>query len=203
MSETIDIVFDGPPGPESGRFIEVEDGAGRGIRVGEWIDRGDGYWVLRMPRPMSVDHKRDARIADLERQLAAETCCKNGYVETVRVAHGALNRIGAMCNLPAGDWDHPDQVVEIVRVGLQEAVRGWLPAVIASGSKFGPRARLCPEGGASCYGTISTSGCGNPEHTAPQWFGLAPLPPCPIADCAERDPHEHATRISVGGEIDG
>ena len=30
----IDIVFDGPPSHESGRFVEVEDEAGRSIRVG-------------------------------------------------------------------------------------------------------------------------------------------------------------------------
>ena len=33
----IDIVFDGPPGPESGRFVEVEDEQGHNINAGEWI----------------------------------------------------------------------------------------------------------------------------------------------------------------------
>lgn len=50
MPEVIDIVFDGPPGPESGRFIEVEDPAtGASISIGKWIKRDDGYWVLRIP----------------------------------------------------------------------------------------------------------------------------------------------------------
>lgn len=31
---TIDVVFDGPPSHESGRFVEVEDAAGRSISVG-------------------------------------------------------------------------------------------------------------------------------------------------------------------------
>lgn len=44
----IDIVFDGPPGPVSGRFVEVEDEDGKGIRIGEWVDRGDGNWALRI-----------------------------------------------------------------------------------------------------------------------------------------------------------
>lgn len=48
----IDIVFDGPPAPESGRFIEVENEAGASIKVGEWIERPDGYWALRIPRPL-------------------------------------------------------------------------------------------------------------------------------------------------------
>jgi len=48
-AETIDIVFDGPPAAQSGRFVEVENMSGASIRVGEWIDRGDGYWALRIP----------------------------------------------------------------------------------------------------------------------------------------------------------
>lgn len=47
----IDIVFDGPPGPEAGRFIEVEDSSGKSISFGEWMQRPDGYWVLRIPGP--------------------------------------------------------------------------------------------------------------------------------------------------------
>jgi hypothetical protein len=45
----IDIVFDGPPGPTSGRFVEVEDPSGRSIKAGEWINRPDGMSVLRIP----------------------------------------------------------------------------------------------------------------------------------------------------------
>lgn len=43
-----DIVFDGPPGKEPGRFVEVEDPFGKNISKGEWILREDGYWVLRI-----------------------------------------------------------------------------------------------------------------------------------------------------------
>ena len=48
MTATFYIVFDGPPGPVPGRFIEVEDSreSGRSVRAGEWFDRGDGYWSL-------------------------------------------------------------------------------------------------------------------------------------------------------------
>ena len=50
MSDYIDFVFDGPPGPGSGRFIEVEDSNGTSISIGEWIQRPDGLWALRIPR---------------------------------------------------------------------------------------------------------------------------------------------------------
>jgi hypothetical protein len=45
----IDVLFDGPPGPEAGRFVEVEEAAtGRSISFGNWIPPSvDGYWRLR------------------------------------------------------------------------------------------------------------------------------------------------------------
>lgn len=46
----IDIVFDGPPGHKAGRFVEVEDSEHRSIRVGEWHQRDEDYWVLRIFR---------------------------------------------------------------------------------------------------------------------------------------------------------
>lgn len=46
LGQTIHIVFDGPPEHIAGRFVEVETPDGRGIHVGEWKKREDGYWVL-------------------------------------------------------------------------------------------------------------------------------------------------------------
>ena len=43
----IDVVFDGPPDHDAGRFVEVENADGKSINVGEWIDRGNGLWALR------------------------------------------------------------------------------------------------------------------------------------------------------------
>jgi hypothetical protein len=45
----VDIVFDGPPGPQAPRFVEVEDDEGRSIRYGVWVQRDDGTWVLQVP----------------------------------------------------------------------------------------------------------------------------------------------------------
>src|SRR5579872_475970 len=44
----VDIVFHGPPSPESGRFVEVENQHGRSVDVGEWVRRADGFWALRI-----------------------------------------------------------------------------------------------------------------------------------------------------------
>ena len=49
-TDYIDVIFDGPPSHESGRFVEVEDASGKSISYGEWVQRPDGYWALRMPR---------------------------------------------------------------------------------------------------------------------------------------------------------
>lgn len=57
-SEWIDIVFDGPPGPEAGRFVEVENAEGRSIRFGDWVERPDGYWVLRITRASLPSEKQ-------------------------------------------------------------------------------------------------------------------------------------------------
>jgi len=47
-SMRINIIFDGPPGPEAGRFVEVEDDNGKSISVGEWKERDDGLWALAL-----------------------------------------------------------------------------------------------------------------------------------------------------------
>ncbi|QLF84131.1 hypothetical protein KNV15_gp86 [Gordonia phage Jambalaya] len=46
----VDVMFDGPPGPESGRFIEVENQHRASIRFGEWVEFSDGRWALRIRR---------------------------------------------------------------------------------------------------------------------------------------------------------
>ena len=58
----IHIVFDGPPGPEAGRFVEVENDDGQSIRFGEWKERGDGWWEL-------VFSDQDAALAALRAEV--------------------------------------------------------------------------------------------------------------------------------------
>lgn len=43
----VNVVFDGPPGQDSPRLIEVEDENGRSLRLGEWVRAPDGRWHLR------------------------------------------------------------------------------------------------------------------------------------------------------------
>ncbi len=48
MNQAINIIFDGSPSHGSGRFIEVETDDGKSINAGEWIEREDGMWALRI-----------------------------------------------------------------------------------------------------------------------------------------------------------
>jgi hypothetical protein len=57
---TIDVVFDGPPGPDGPRFVEVETPDGKSARRGEWLQREDGYWVLRIEDPAALRADLDA-----------------------------------------------------------------------------------------------------------------------------------------------
>lgn len=55
----LEIVFDGPPSHESGRFVEVENEHGCGVKVGEWVDRGNDLWALRLPANTTYDDVGD------------------------------------------------------------------------------------------------------------------------------------------------
>jgi len=46
LTVPVHVIFDGPPSHESGRFVEVETPEGKSVRLGKWINRGDGYWAL-------------------------------------------------------------------------------------------------------------------------------------------------------------
>lgn len=48
--EAVDLVFDGPPGPEGARFIEADRLDGTSVNVGEWkeIPATGGWWRLRV-----------------------------------------------------------------------------------------------------------------------------------------------------------
>ncbi len=56
--KTINLVFDGPPDMSGTRLIEVEDQAGKSINIGQWIQRPDGLWALRIKlKPVRVERK--------------------------------------------------------------------------------------------------------------------------------------------------
>jgi len=65
----VDIVFDGPPGQESGRFVEVEDPNSKSVRFGKWIDLGEGHWALRIPNHEEEITALRAQVKNLQQEL--------------------------------------------------------------------------------------------------------------------------------------
>jgi hypothetical protein len=82
----VDIVFDGPPGPEAPRFVETETTDGKSVHAGEWLRRLDGRWVLRLRRP-------PAR-SDLIGRPTAEYINELQTVRDRLVHHGAVMPAG-------------------------------------------------------------------------------------------------------------
>jgi hypothetical protein len=48
VTSPINIIFDGPPGPDSAKFVEVENDDGVSISIGDWSEREDNLWALRI-----------------------------------------------------------------------------------------------------------------------------------------------------------
>lgn len=62
----INIIFDGPPDHKAGRFVEVETDDGRSINSGEWSQRPDGLWALRVT---SLPPEQNQEYAEVDRTL--------------------------------------------------------------------------------------------------------------------------------------
>ena len=77
---TIDVVFDGPPAHEAGRFVEVENSDGSSIGVGKWVERDDGLWALRMTDPRLVEVLLEA----------LEALCDRGNARSWDLARAAI-----------------------------------------------------------------------------------------------------------------
>lgn len=67
MEKYLDIVFDGPPSHESGRFVEVEDENGASVGIGKWVEDGE-YWRLRIPDHRVIEAERDELRAEVDEQ---------------------------------------------------------------------------------------------------------------------------------------
>ena len=70
LNQAINIIFDGPPSHESGRFVEVETDEGKSISVGTWVEREDGYWSLRIERTLPPEVER---VIDAVRRFLVRT----------------------------------------------------------------------------------------------------------------------------------
>ena len=89
--QALNIVFDGPPGPVSGRFIEVENDAGAGVNAGEWSERSNGWWALRIPaaggqeKPTDAGYARAVAVVDAIPMDPEDDPSQNEYEQAMAV----------------------------------------------------------------------------------------------------------------------
>lgn len=100
----VDIVFDGPPDHESGRFVEVEKADRSGVKLGNWVARADGYWALRITRE------------DVERVLC-DTDEPTGAEVEVEAAADAINAVDI------GQMSHREIRLAFARAALRAAAK--------------------------------------------------------------------------------
>ena len=115
--DTLDIVFDGPPGPEGGRFVEVENSKGQSVSVGQWLQRKDGYWALR------IDVTTPERVVT---GVRPEMVAPYGRSTLERASEIEADFYA----LKAQEWAvEPEQAAELVRLALEQyqggAARVW------------------------------------------------------------------------------
>jgi hypothetical protein len=100
----INIIFDGPPAPESGRFVEVETDDGKSISVGEWVERPDGLWSLRIEPDAELQAKLAASVEEgkVDYRMRREAEARLAKVEELMMA--TADEFGGMqCSIKLTD----------------------------------------------------------------------------------------------------
>ena len=93
MSKPLYVIFDGPPGPQSGRFVELEAADGQSVVSGaRWEQHGDSgaYWRLGpFFEAAEIALLREALEAGRERIIwRSRDGSVDGSVERVTILHG-------------------------------------------------------------------------------------------------------------------
>jgi hypothetical protein len=108
------VVFDGPPGHESGRFVECETPDGRSINAGEWHERNDGLWELRIPNaltaaPAGITDEDIRAIRQLEADVQAYSGNEaSGRNEILRRKAAAYDAVRTAMHQVTGQGDTPE-----------------------------------------------------------------------------------------------
>lgn len=107
VQRSLHIVFDGPPSPDSGRFVEVEDASGRSVRIGAWRERADGLWELVIPAIAAIGNDAALR-ADAERyrwlrEVGTPTLGRIAHANSGVLKHGYSTPEAVLDALARGD----------------------------------------------------------------------------------------------------
>lgn len=129
----IDIIFDAPPGPESGRFVEVEDGHGHSINAGEWLESLNGFHTLRIPQPLTL-----LEVLTTQQALQAKMGDPTGFGEAgvkENLLHVMVEAVEALREINFKPWK--TKVHEVSRhklaTELTDILQFWANAALAFG----------------------------------------------------------------------
>ncbi len=126
--EPIDIVFDGPPGPESGRFVEVEQGGkGMSVRFGKWVERDDGYWVLRLPDPYSAIPNQLKQLTETTQLIAKMKAALKVLPKMKEALQEIAKGEGAFSRDPL---QHAENVIEEAKKTAKAALAAAQPKIL-------------------------------------------------------------------------
>jgi hypothetical protein len=78
-TQAINVLFDGPSGATCGRFVEVELDDGSSINAGEWIERTNGLWALRITQLPTAPDVVTAHLTLEELSLLTEALDSHRY----------------------------------------------------------------------------------------------------------------------------
>jgi hypothetical protein len=191
-----DVVFDGPPSHVSGRFVEVEDEQGRSFNAGDWIDRGNGLWALRIPRGAStstnVVQGEGGVLAASQKNIDALFTRVTDWVNTHNIPFEAQNELFGI--LAANVRTPPAQTANVApaaTVQSGEAVSAYCP------SQFGKQPH------AFNHQKCGYCGIAAPQSSQPVEGGEATYASSQATNCARCGEHKHTPlRIDwMGGYV--
>lgn len=116
MENYIDIVFDGHPGPGTATFVEAESPAGESVSVGEWIQREDGTWALRLT---------DRSQRETVRWPDSGNVARTTYIDRYRILEVEFNNGGVYhyFNVDPEDWED-FKLTESAGAFLNKVIKG-------------------------------------------------------------------------------
>jgi hypothetical protein len=129
----IDIIFDGPPGPECGRFVEVEDGNGKSINAGEWLESLNGFHTLRIPQPLTF-----MEVLATQQALQAKMGDPTGFGEAgvkENLLHVMVEAVEALREINFKPWKMTTHEVNRYKFAteLTDILQFWANAALAFG----------------------------------------------------------------------
>jgi hypothetical protein len=129
----IDIVFDGPPGLDGGRFVDMEDETGESINAGAWGERAHGFNQLRIPQPITF-----LEVMKTQRLLQARMGNPTGFGEAgvkENLLHVMIEAVEAMREINFKPWKTAVHEVDRHKLAteLTDILQFWANAALAFG----------------------------------------------------------------------